>query len=408
MTYKDNIILQQGVEMGIIDLLTVEAKLEQMNRQKYLAMHPYSMWQGTNGKWYTRLPCENGSKKLVKKSTKESLENAIIEYYKGAPLESNKPTYKQVFQMWLKEKIKFNEITNQTFDRYSTEFERFFKETILYDCPVDLISESMLDNFIRTRIVDLKLTSKAYGNMRTLIMGIFKFAKRNGYTELSISSFFSDLGLSKKVFAKVKKRDEDEVFSNDETERLIQYFKDNPTIIHYGLLLTFQCGLREGELAALRFSDLNGNKLHIHSQEIKYKDVNNKGKMIRKVVDYTKSEAGDRYIFVTDSTIETINKIRELNPNAKEFMMHDGKRHYWSYTFNDRLYKACDAIGIKRRSMHKIRKTYGTRLIDSGAQDSLVKMQMGHSDISTTRKHYYYSTRNDADNLAIIERAISF
>ena len=63
MTYKDNIILQQGLEMGIIDLLTVEAKLEQMNRQKYLAMHPYSMWQGTNGKWYTRLPCENGSKK---------------------------------------------------------------------------------------------------------------------------------------------------------------------------------------------------------------------------------------------------------------------------------------------------------------------------------------------------------
>ena len=96
MTYKDNIILQQGLEMGIIDLLTVEAKLEQMNRQKYLAMHPYSMWQGTNGKWYTRLPCENGSKKLVKKSTKESLENAIIEYYKGAPLESNKPTYTDV------------------------------------------------------------------------------------------------------------------------------------------------------------------------------------------------------------------------------------------------------------------------------------------------------------------------
>lgn len=32
----------------------------------------------------------------------------------------------------------------------------------------------------------------------------------------------------------------------------------------------------------------------------------------------------------------------------------------------------CDALEIERRSMHKIRKTYGTALLDANVEDSLV------------------------------------
>ncbi|MEE0649941.1 tyrosine-type recombinase/integrase [[Clostridium] scindens] len=40
--------------------------------------------------------------------------------------------------------------------------------------------------------------------------------------------------------------------------------------------------------------------------------------------------------------------------------------------------------------MHKIRKTYGKTLIDSDVDEGFITEQMGHSDISTTKKLYYF------------------
>ena len=88
--------------------------------------------------------------------------------------------------------------------------------------------------------------------------------------------------------------------------------------------------------------------------------------------------------------------------------MQKGNKRFWTNTFNDRLYKACDKCGLPRRSMHKIRKTYGTTLIDANVDDSLIMEQMGHSDIATTRKYYYYSNKNSQNNQNQIEKAISF
>lgn len=89
-------------------------------------------------------------------------------------------------------------------------------------------------------------------------------------------------------------------------------------------------------------------------------------------------------------------------------MMMVGKRKIYTNTFNDRLYKACDACDLPRRSMHKIRKTYGTLLLDSDIEDSLVMEQMGHSDIATTRRYYHYSMKNEKNKLSQIAQAVRF
>ena len=77
-------------------------------------------------------------------------------------------------------------------------------------------------------------------------------------------------------------------------------------------------------------------------------------------------------------------------------------------TFNKRLERVCDKLGIQRRSTHKIRKTYGTALLDGGVNDSFVAEQMGHTDVATTRKLYYYSNKNRVNKKNQIENAIDF
>lgn len=139
---------------------------------------------------------------------------------------------------------------------------------------------------------------------------------------------------------------------------IVDWLKKHPSVENLGVMLVFQTGMCEAELSAIKFSDYCGNKLHVHSQEIKYKSPET-GKLIHEFVEYTKTDAGDRYIYLSPSAVETIQKIKELNPD-NDYMMMVGTRKIYTNTFNDRLYKTCDACGIPRRSMHKIRKTYGT------------------------------------------------
>lgn len=367
-------------------------------RENILKLHKNKIWQGKNGKWYTELPGKE-KRKLVKKSRLEDMEEAIIQFYKQ---EEEVITVRLVFEQWLKQKLDWGEIKLGTYDRYKVAFERYFKDTDFSSMRVDIITPDYLEDLIKTIINRQQLTSKSYNNMRTLIIGIFKYAKKKGHTNLSISEFFGDLELSRKIFSKAEKKKQ--VFTREETDRLVKYLRDNPTVGNLGILLTFQTGIREAELSALKAEDFTGNRLLIRRQEIKYRELET-GKSVHEIVDYTKSEAGCRTIILTDKGIETVKMIMEKSKG--EYLMMNGSRKIWTNSFNDYLYKACDAVGIERMSMHKIRKTYGTRLIDANVDDSLVMEQMGHSDINTTRKYYYFSDKNNGSKENQILKAIN-
>lgn len=65
------------------------------------------------------------------------------------------------------------------------------------------------------------------------------------------------------------------------------------------------------------------------------------------------------------------------------FTDNDGKR----ITINcirRRQERNCRKLGIYRKSLHKIRKTYGTILLDHNIDNCLIMEQMGHTDIACT------------------------
>ena len=85
-----------AIEHGIINLSKLEADVFMDKRKTYLEQHPYSIWQGKNGSWYTHIPCENSSsgRRKIKRNSREKVEAAIIEYYsKGETV----PTFGKCF-----------------------------------------------------------------------------------------------------------------------------------------------------------------------------------------------------------------------------------------------------------------------------------------------------------------------
>ena len=67
--------------------------------------------------------------------------------------------------------------------------------------------------------------------------------------------------ISRKAFRRNQQPDEALVFSEEETDQIIQYIISSQLdLINLGLLLAFKTGVRPGELAALKKEDLLDKK----------------------------------------------------------------------------------------------------------------------------------------------------
>ena len=230
MSHTDE-LLKFALENGIIDLGTIQEKMEMNERKKYLEMHPYSVWEGKNEKWYTYLPDGENGKKLKKLSSKKAIEDCIVNYYKS---EVKEPTVEMVFDKWIDKKLEYNEIKKQTYDRYRDDFKRFFVDNKFVPGfnkrKIRHVDEDDLEEFIKLTIAKMELTHKAFSGMRILIIGIFKQAKKDKVTNISITYFMKDLDISSKSFKKRVLRKESEVYQEAEAEKLQIIFLSNTTL----------------------------------------------------------------------------------------------------------------------------------------------------------------------------------
>jgi integrase len=221
-------------------------------------------------------------------------------------------------------------------------------------------------------------------------------------------------GVSKKAFKPSAKTRESEVFNEDEIPTVMSYLRKQEDVYNLGLQLAFYTGLRVGELSGLKYSDYRtkrikrtGETLHIlvvQRTEVKFRDADEKWKL--DVQDFTKTEAGMREIILNEACVQIIEKLHKGNPFGEYLFMNRRGKRIRGNSFNKRLNLVCDQLGLPHRSMHKIRKTYGTILIDSDMDESLIAQMMGHKDIATTKQYYYFANQNDENRARQMQKAL--
>ena len=400
--YSESEYLQAALASGMIDVTTIQAQIEMAERLKYLDGH--NIWQGNNGFWYTKL-LKDGKKTLVKRKTKGEIEKEIIRYEKEI---EDDPTVKEVFKRFLTQKLRYKDISKSTYDRYEADYKRYIAGKSIEKMKFSKLTEEYLEDFIRSTIADNDLTSKAYANLRTILRGMLLFAKGK-YTKISAKSFFGDMQFSKNTFRRNIVYKEDQVFSESEIEKIMTWLSENENLHSLGIMLAFQTGLRVGELSALRKEDIVDEdgiiSIHIQRTETKYKDEN--GEYIISVRDYPKSSAGDRYVYCTDKAVEILNKTMRFT-SGNGYLFSNACGRFTERMFDNVLRKCCRHCGISEKSMHKIRKTYGTTLIDGGVDEAIIIEQMGHSDIYCTKQYYYFSNKNREKKQMQLSNAIHF
>lgn len=396
----DKDILNFALENGIIDISTIREQIEMSKREEYLRMHPYKIWQGTNGKWYTYLQDKEGRRVQKNRTTQKDIEDLIVSTIREC-IES--PTVKDIYYDWMNDRLEREEIEKATYSRYERVFNRCFSE--IENNEIKKIDEMDIENFLKNAIHKNNLSQKAYSNMRTIVYGIFRYAKKRKLIDYSIKQTIGDIQFSRKEFKQVVHENNEQVFMVSEEEKIIDYLENNKDLINLGLLLLFKTGLRIGELSVLEKSDIGLNRISINKTETIYKE---NGKFVYDIKDCPKTEAGVRSVIVPNNCVWILQEIRRKCPFGDFVFMEHGER-VKSHRFRNRLRHICKKIGIVSKSPHKIRKTYGSKLYDSkDVTEAFIITQMGHTDISCLKKHYYYNRMEVDEQAEMLNKAAIF
>lgn len=399
---NDSELLTIAVENGIIDVSIIREQIEMNERKKYLEMHSSKIWQSTDKKWYTFIPdrSKKNGRRLLKRKTKEEIENFLVDFYKEY---AEPQTIEKTYNEWIAKKVKFGEISNQTCDRYNVDFRKYFHSC--KDMEIQYVTVDFLDDFIIGNIKNYNMKAKAWSNLRTLIRGIFLFSKKRGYSNLDIIQYIQELDISKKMFNRTQKPDENVVFARREIQKIVVELQDSRNLKDLAILVAIYTGMRVGEIVALKWEDIKDDYIHINRTQINFKGEN--GQNIHEIRDFPKTEAGVRDVVIVPELRVVLKRIRAINPFTEYLFEKTGKPLH-KHLVCSRLYILCERYNFPKKGMHAIRKYYATTLINAGVEEIIVISQMGHTDFSTTKK-YYYKDNTEKDYVAEkVSRALNF
>lgn len=408
------------LDNNIIDLSYVQEKIEMTKRKELLEKHPHKIWMGKDGYWYSYLYDETKVKnrRPIKKKRLEDLEDVIIDHYNRKQKENHKDnidlTLKDIYPEWLKYKGLHTKASSYI-KRLTTDWKKYYVGTSIVDIPISSFTKSSLDIWAHSMVKNLDLTKKQYMNMSHIIRDSLNYAESVGYIE---ENLFLKVHINPKLFRKMKKKDpRTQVYTEEEQKLILEQawldFQNNlDDTTPLAVMLAFFIGTRPGETVAIKERDVFDNYLDIHRMEsgvFETKDGVEYRRIGVEVVEYTKSEAGERRIIIPTygiRLIEIIKEVNRCNNTSGGYLFNKEGKPIKETAVSWRLEKYCKHLGILHKSPHKIRKTYISTLIDDGVNIDTIRRLAGHEDERTTYGSYCYDRHSSKQIEAQLENAL--
>lgn len=389
----NHLLLHSLIDCGSV---CVEKTLEENTmtlRAEIIATHEehHSIWQNqTTLKWCTKLGAE---KRLLMRKERSDLENAIVEYYLMNAKETS--TVDEVFQDWYQYERNHTEHAQKTVDEYNYDYKRFLAGSTFSSTPISSITEKDIVKFMKSLVYDKEpIPLKRYKSVKTILRLIFNHARLHMDIEcITIMHILEDLTFPSGAFKDTSTSDEDEVFKHSEIRAIKALLKDTTDLDELGILLTIETGVRIGELCVLKRDCVSESYLEIKRSE--HRDARNG--YCERFVDEPKKKK-HRTVTLNEDAKKIIQKILSLHNSDWLFpSKNDDSTWMRSYFFDKAIRKVCKRLGIKERSMHKLRKTHSSYLLSENVPEKLVQKQLGHADISTTQRAYHYNIFDDEE-----------
>lgn len=326
-------------------------------------------------KYYTKaISLGNGKRKYIRGKTKRELDKKVIQFMleqqgEKAKIVTTDMTVEQIGTLWL-EKVKKPSVKPQSYSLYDTQL-RVHVYPYIGDMRVSDVKPIHVIDVVNTHGYGTK-----YANSKLLstLRMVFNFAVENELIAKSPAA-------SRFTLAGSAMRD-DKPLTPTQTSDLLAYLKAKKKDDAYLFtLLALVTGMRRGELCALRWDcvDLQAGELYVRRQMIS---------STGEITDDLKTEAAKRTIPLSADVVALLRKIK-ASSRSTYVLTGEGNDHL-SVLDIDRFATAWNRSGVSEAPIHAhlFRKTFATRLIESGTDPKRVQYLLGHETLDMTLRVY--------------------
>lgn len=222
------------------------------------------------GRWSTRIPDDTyaeGRRKIAKSTEEALLDELVLHYLQKQRTEEM--TLEAFYPEWYEYKASETAST-RTLRRHDQHWKKYYEGTELAKTKLIDMNCITLAKWANNLIRKRDLTAKEFGNMKIIIIGCLKLAKR---MELIPINPWLEVEINPRLFRVVhKKTNETQVYLNDELPKLyevaVKELENKPECTNaIAILLNLCLGLRVSELVALKETDIEGTYIHINRME---------------------------------------------------------------------------------------------------------------------------------------------
>lgn len=409
--------VEEAMKMGYTDVIDrIRQEVEMQHRKTILDNHKFSITEMTEHRksgditrYRTYLPNENGKRgKAIAKNTRKELEDFLVDFYRKQDKDSI-PTFGDVYDKWVVYHHKLNNSGLNTIDKYKTDYSRFIKDTPIESMPITDIRDTDIEEYFldaiasyQCRTGEMGLEYKPFGKLYGYIEGVFKYAYKHRMIDKNPMWYLEKKDFRNACKPKKEKTAETELIPDDVFNLLLeQLYRDiekNPkNFTYYAVEFAAKTAMRVGEVATLKWSDINYNEGYIEiSRSDKYNKVRNeKGEIISRfwTVEETKTKKKRRFP-IDEYIITSLNRIRKAqmtNGLASEWIFpHPEYGWTHSHMISSCIKNKCKQIGLDRTyGIHAFRKTLNSDMRNDNASAKICSSMIGNSpEVNDT--HYYY------------------
>jgi integrase len=163
-----------------------------------------------------------------------------------------------------------------------------------------------------------------------------------------------------------------------------------------------ETGMRLGELAALRKSDVGDDYIWVHRQQVVvFEDERCRNRQI-KDLEYTKNEKenpkGGILIPITENCRTALHMANEIPGESEYLFHHPNGKPIVKDSYEYYLRRRCKALEIGISHNHAFRVVFNTILIEAGVDCNERCLVLGHS-IQTNERNYSFSDLINAERV---------
>ncbi len=229
------------------------------------------------------------------------------------------------------------------------------------------------------------------GNGITTVKGIIlvlkmivRYCEKKGWMPVKVY----DITLPKK-----RKKPNPQVLPVEDERRLIGFLKEHRKLRDIGLLICLCCGLRIGEVCALKWEDVDfqHNVIHVRRTLHRVYLSDRKPRKSELTIGVPKTEESCREVPLTEIlSEELVLKKKDTSPSEEIFILSGKRKPIDPQTFRNHFRYVTGQLGIPPRKIHSLRHTFATRCVESKCDFKTLSALLGHADIATTMNLYVH------------------